>query len=129
MRDTVEAMGRSDLDVIERRTSREDCVLSIGSDPNEWAEGYDEIMQLFRDSTPEGELGVKVGLDDVKAFHEGSVGWVAARGWFEFDGKRIPVRLTGVVHQENGDWKAVQTHASIGVPNEQMLDPMFQGNQ
>jgi hypothetical protein len=36
------------------------------------------------------------------------------------------VRLTGVVHQEDGEWKAVQNHASIGVPNEHMLDPMFQ---
>jgi len=42
------------------------------------------------------------------------------------DGRRVPVRLTAVLHQEDGDWKAVQSHASIGVPNEQMLDPMFQ---
>jgi hypothetical protein len=32
-----------------------------------------------------------------------------------------------VLHQEDGDWKTVQTHASIGVPNEKMLDLMFQG--
>ena len=42
------------------------------------------------------------------------------------DGKRAPVRITAVLHQEDGDWKAVQTHASIGVPNDRMLDPMFQ---
>jgi ketosteroid isomerase-like protein len=126
MRDTVEAMARSDLAVIERRTSRDTCVLSIGSDASEWAEGFDEIMRLFRDSTPEGEMGVRAGVEDVKAFREGSVGWVAARGWFEVDGSRVPVRLTGVVHQEDGEWKAVQNHASIGVPNEHMLDPLFQ---
>jgi hypothetical protein len=45
---------------------------------------------------------------------------------FEMEGRRVPVRLTAVLHQEEGDWKAVQIHASIGVPNEQMLDPMFQ---
>lgn len=39
-----------------------------------------------------------------------------------------PVRLTAVLYQEDGDWKLVQSHhASIGVPNEQMLRPMFQG--
>ena len=127
LRDTLDAMVRSDVDEIGRRTSRDACVLSIGSDASEWAEGYDEIMRLFRESTPEGELGVRVGLDDVKGFREGSVGWAAGHGYFEIEGRRVPVRLTAVLHQEDGDWKAVQSHASIAVPNEQMLDPMFQG--
>jgi len=127
LRDTLDAMVRSDADEIGRRTSRDGCVLSIGSDPGEWAEGHDQIVRLFRESTPEGEFGVRVGLDDVKAFREGSVGWAAGHGYFEMEGRRVPVRLTAVLHQETGDWKAVQTHASIGVPNEQMLDPMFQG--
>lgn len=126
LRDTLDAMVRSDVDEIGRRTSRDACVLSIGSDASEWAEGYDEIMRLFRESTPEGELGVRVGLDDIKGFREGSVGWAAGHGYFEIEGRRVPVRLTAVLHQEDGDWKAVQSHASIAVPNEQMLDPMFQ---
>jgi ketosteroid isomerase-like protein len=126
LRDILDAMVRADVDEIGRRTSRDACVLSIGSDASEWAEGYDEIMRLFRESTPEGELGVRVGLDDVKAFRDGSVGWAAGHGYFEMEGGRVPVRLTAVLHQEDGDWKTVQSHASIGVPNQQMLDPMFQ---
>ena len=81
----------------------------------------------FAKGTPEGELGVRVGLDDVKAFREGSVGWAAGHGCSEMEGKRVTVRLITVLCQEDGDWKAVERHASIGVPNEQMLDPMFQG--
>ena len=127
LRDILDAMVRSDVDEIGRRTSRDACVLSIGSDASEWAEGYEEIMRLFRESTPEGELGVRVGLDDVKAFREGSVGWAAGQAYFEMEGRRVPVRLTAVLHQEDDGWKTVQSHASIGVPNEQMLDPMFQG--
>jgi ketosteroid isomerase-like protein len=127
LRDILDALVRSDVDEIGRRTSRDGCALSIGSDASEWAEGHDEIMRLFRESTPEGELGVTAGLDDVKAFSEGSVGWAAGRGYFEMGGSRVPVRLTAVLHQEDGDWKTVQSHASIGVPNEKMLDPMFQG--
>ena len=129
LRDTLEAMLRSDLDEIGRRTSRDACVLSIGSDPREWAEAYDEITQLVRDSTPEGELGITVGLDDVKGFREGTVGWAAGHGYFERESIRVPVRLTAVLHQEDGAWKAVQSHASIGVPNERMLDPMFQATE
>lgn len=74
--------------------------------------------------TLEGELGVTVGLNDVKAFHEGTVGRAAGHGYSEMGGKRIPVRLTAVLREEDGDWKAVQSHASIGVPNDQMLDPI-----
>ena len=44
-------------------------------------------------------------------------------------GKRVPIRLTAVLHQEDGAWKALQSHASIGVPNDKMLDPMFQGGE
>jgi ketosteroid isomerase-like protein len=93
LRDTVDAMARSDFDEVGRLTSRDDCVLAIGTDASEWSKGYDEIMQLFRDSTPEGELGISVGLDDVRAFREGSVGWAASRGYFELQGRRVPVRL------------------------------------
>ena len=128
LRDIVDAIARSDFDKVGRLTSRDDCVLAIGTDANEWSEGYDQIMQLFRDSTPEGELGISVGLDDVRAFRQGSVGWAAGRGYFEMQGRRVPVRLTVVTHEEDGEWKAVQSHASIGVPNDQMLDPMFQGD-
>ena len=128
LRDTVEAIARSDLGEVGRLTSRDDCGLTIGSDAGEWCEGHDQIMQLFRDSTPEGELGIAVGLDEVTAFREGSVGWVAGRGYFELEGRRVPVRMTAVVHQEDGEWKSVQMHASIGVPNDRMLDEMFQPN-
>ncbi len=128
LRDTVDAIARSDFDEVARLTSRDDCVLAIGTDASEWSEGHDQIMQLFRDSTPDGELGISVGLDDVRAFRAGSVGWAASHGYFEMQGRRVPVRLTAVMHEQDGEWKAVQSHASIGVPNDQMLDPMFQGD-
>jgi hypothetical protein len=80
MRDTVGAMARSELDVIERRTSPDACVLSIGSDASEWAEGFDEIMRLFRDWTPEGEMGVRAGVDDVKAFREAALAGLPTAG-------------------------------------------------
>jgi ketosteroid isomerase-like protein len=125
LRDRVDALARSDIDEIERRTSRDACALFIGSDASEWAEGHDEIMRGFRDLSPGGDR-INVGLDDVTAFREGSVGWAASRGYFESDGKRVPVRSTAVFHQEDGEWKTVQVHVSIGVPDERIMDPMFQ---
>jgi len=126
LRITFDALARSDVDEIGRRTSRDPCVVAIGSDPGESVEGYEQYMQLFRESTPDSELGVTAGLDDVQAFEEGSVGWATGRGYFELERNRVPVRFTAVLHQEDGQWKAVQAHASIGVPNDRMLDSMFQ---
>jgi hypothetical protein len=128
LRDTLDALARSDVEWIGRRTSRDPCVVGIGSDPAEWAEGYDNLMRVWGESTPDAELGVKVGLDDVKGFREGSVGWAAGHGYFEVAGKRVPVRMTAVLHVEDDEWKTVQAHASIGVPNDRMLDPMFQAD-
>jgi ketosteroid isomerase-like protein len=127
VRDMLDAVAESDVETIGRQTSREAGVVGIGSDAAEWAEGYDEIMRIWSESTPDAELGVKIGLDDVKGYREGSVGWAAGRGYFELEGNRVPVRMTVVLHEEDGEWKAVQSHASIGVPNDRMLDEMFQG--
>ena len=54
-----------------------------------------------------------------KAFTEGTVGWAADRPTFVVGGKEIPLRLTLVLHREGGEWKVVQLHSSIGVPNEE----------
>ena len=98
----------------------------IGTDPVEWAEGHDEAMRLMRASDGEGGPGATFHFDEVRGFSEGTVGWAAARGSFGTDEARIAVRLTLVAHREGDGWKTVQSHASIGVPSDHMLDPMFQ---
>jgi hypothetical protein len=30
------------------------------------------------------------------------------------DGSTVPARVTGVAHRENGNWKIVQSHTSVG---------------
>ncbi len=122
----VEAFNRRDVGFVERTTSREVGTLDIATDPDEWAEGYEAVIQLERDMMREGPQQVDVRLEEVTAFREGSVGWGAGRGYLEIQGKRVPLRMTAVVHQEDGEWKAIQSHASIGVPNTEMLNPLFQ---
>lgn len=39
------------------------------------------------------------------------------------DGSFIPTRLTGVLHQEAGAWKVVHLHFSVGVPDEDAVQP------
>jgi ketosteroid isomerase-like protein len=100
--------------------SQQDGVLAIGTDPGEWWEGYENIMEVFSQMPDGSALKIKAG--DVKAYCEGTVGWVADISAFELpDGREIPFRHTVVFHKENGGWKAVQDHSSVGVPNDELF--------
>jgi hypothetical protein len=128
-RKIIAATERGDIAFLERSISRHVGTLSIGTDPEEWIEGHSAIMQLLRDSMPEGPYQVHSHLEKVVAYREGGIGWAAGRGYHEIEGKRIPVRLTGVAHQEDGEWRVTQLHSSMGVPNAEMLNPLFRTNR
>ena len=123
----IGALEASDIGFIERTTSQEEGVVAIGSDPAEVAEGYDQIIPLLRSSTPEGELRSERASTTSRRTRRATAGWGHGRGSFETDGKSVGVRFTAVLHREDGEWKVVQSHASIGVPNDRMFDPALQG--
>lgn len=56
---------------------------------------------------------------DPEAYSEGTVGWAADRPTLQLQGGTVAVRLTAVLHREDDDWKFVQMHGSLGVPNEE----------
>lgn len=114
-----DALSRGDADLVERLTSRQAGLVFIGTDPNEWVEDVAGIRRLVQ---AQAGVGVTVVPGDALAYQEGSVGWVADRGSFRLrDGDAIPFRLTAVFRQEDGDWKLVQAHASVGVGNEEAI--------
>jgi len=112
-----QAVGSQDLAALERIFSRQSGVLAVGTDPNEWWAGYDTIMQAFQAQFREsGTRQVTPG--DLSAFAEGSVGWAADRRTMRLSsGREITVRETMLFHQEDGEWRLVQFHASVAVPN------------
>jgi ketosteroid isomerase-like protein len=60
-----------------------------------------------------------VVADDLEVHVAGEVGW--AEGHMRFtlpDGAERQARLTAVLAREDGRWRVVQSHSSIGVPNE-----------
>ena len=58
---------------------------------------------------------------DTEAFCEGTVGWATTHLTITMpDGRTVSPRWSAVFHLEDGDWKFVQTHASIGIPNDQI---------
>lgn len=114
-----QAFSRGDVVFLERVNSKERGLLTIGTDPSEWWEGYNEVTRIYRTQLKELSEDLQIAPGKPKAFTEGTVGWAADRPTFVVGGKQIPFRLTLVFHREDGEWKIVQMHASIGVANEE----------
>ena len=96
----------------------------IGTDSDEWWRGHDAISNAFQGDS-EGASSDGARLDDVEAHEEGTVGWMVTRGSFVQGHARVPYRCTAVLHREQGEWKVVQSHVSVGVPNEEMFNPIL----
>ena len=108
-----------DPSVIDRHTSAQEGVVLIGSDPNEWWEG-EQAAEVLKQEMQEDIVRVS-SPGEVEAFVEGTVGWASSRPvWTLEDGTEISTRWSAVFHQEDGEWKMVQAHVSIGVPNEEL---------
>lgn len=122
---SYQAMTSGDLAFLERNISRQPNIVSIGTDPDEWWVGFETIVRIARAQYQEmgrGMPSVKVVNSDPQAFQEGTVGWVADHPTFEMPGGiQIASRMTAVFHQEDGAWKIVQQHISMGVRNEDLL--------
>ena len=95
----------------------------IGTDPDEWWTSYREAIAVFEAQLREFEtIGVQFEIDEIAAYSEGTVGWAACRPRLVFgDGSTTTVRFTGVLHLEEGIWRAVQSHLSVGATNEETV--------
>ncbi len=113
-----EALSEGDSSFIDRHFSVAEAARGVGTDPDEWWQGarvsgaWKEQLEVMGGTMP-------LVAGDPEAYAEGTVGWVADRPTLELGGGAVPVRLTAVFHQEEGEWKLVQVHGSLGVPNEE----------
>jgi class 3 adenylate cyclase len=96
----------------------------IGSDDEEWYEGFDTVAAYLRayfaaDRASGGILFESFALDNVFAWKEGSVGWIAAhcRASTPHSGE-FSARFSFVVHEEGAHWRIVHWHTSVAVTNE-----------
>ncbi len=101
--------------VFEEVVSREHDGLVIGTAPEEWVEGRDAMKARY------GMEGVRLEAGhDLVGYEQGSVGWVADRPRFVLpDGSTIDTRMTAVLLKEDGQWRLVQGHFSVAVPDEE----------
>ena|SRR5438093_7814621 len=112
------AATRGDPSLVDRHISRQEGTRLVGSDPDEWFEG--SAAAEFLKKELQGSGGSVRSLSDLEAFSEGTVGWGTTRFTLTFpDGRSISPRWSAVFHREDGEWKFVQLHASMGVANEE----------
>lgn len=120
IRGWFEAVSTGDPSWVDRHVSRQPSVRLVGTDPNEWLQG--EAVAGFMRTEASNLAGMATfAIGEVEAYREGSVGWGLARPQITFsDGTVVSPRWSGIFHQEEGSWKLVQLHASIGLGNEEI---------
>ena len=117
----TQTLTTGDVSGIAPFISQQPGVLLIGSDASEWWVGHDTFLRVAQAQAQE-MAGVRVTGSDPQAYREGAVGWVADQAVYELpDGTKIPFRLTAVFHQEDGVWRLVQSHNSVGMRNEEVV--------
>jgi len=111
----LDAMNSADAPRLRTMLSERPGAIHIGTDAEEWWSSG----QLVDDVAAAGSGGdIRAVADDVDVHVQGDSAWVEGRGRFtREDGAERPVRMTGVFVREAGQWKLVQSHASIAVPN------------
>ena len=119
-----EATTSGDLSFLERYVSHQEGTAFVGTDTNEWWEGFEAFAEAMRaQSEAMGGVGLQIVPGRVQAYREGDVGWAIDRdARFRLpDGTEIPFRNTCVFLQEDGEWKLIHGHSSIGVRNEELF--------
>jgi hypothetical protein len=100
-----------------------DGVSVIGTGPGEGHDNRDDWLRTY-EKMMRGEMaGTRLEPGDPRAYEEGAVGWGVDQPDFVFpDGSRLPTRLTAVLYDEQGEWKILHLHFSVGVPDEQAME-------
>jgi len=113
-----EALASGDASFIDRHFSVTDAARGVGTDPAEWWQGA-RVSGAWKEQLEAMGGSMPLVAGDPEAYVEGTVGWAADRPTLQLPGGAVGVRLTAVFHREEGEWKLVQLHGSLGVPNEQ----------
>jgi SnoaL-like domain len=110
-------LSASDVESFEQLVSRDPATLVIGTAPGEWVTERDRLRFGF-----EAE-GVRIEPGEPVGYEEGTLGWVVDQPIFSFpDGSSMRTRLTSVMRQEDGSWRLLHMHVSVGVPDEEVAE-------
>jgi len=105
-----------DAAAFDRVISR-DYTIHIGTAPGEWLDDVDRLRRGFSGFPLTLAPGPRP-----KAWSEGSIGWAVDEPTMSFDAVRIVTRLLAVFREEDGDWRLVAVHFSVGVPDDEVTE-------
>jgi hypothetical protein len=67
--------------------------------------------------------GITLQTRHARGYEEGSLGWVVDEPRFGFpDGSDMECRVTAILRNEEGIWRLVHAHFSVGVPDDEVVD-------
>ncbi|WP_437605763.1 nuclear transport factor 2 family protein [Sorangium sp. So ce834] len=124
-----QASTNGDLDFIEDIISTSPNAVFLGTAPGEVYAGHDAIVQWWQDMfifldglgyPNDGGLPIEATGGLLQLQQQGTVAWVADDPTFAFLGGDVPSRLSLVFRKEGGQWKIIQGHWSVGLPNEEL---------
>jgi ketosteroid isomerase-like protein len=98
--------------------SRDESTVALGSDPDERAQGPDEVSAMLKEYAASRDVMPRVTVEDVVAHRDGDVGWGHVALAMHRPTDTVPWRETMVLRRENGDWKIIEFTVSLLVPNE-----------
>jgi ketosteroid isomerase-like protein len=117
-----ERFTAGDADAFAQVIANQPGVSVIGTGPGEGHDDRGSWIEAYR--TGIAEVGMTLRGDDPRGYEEGTVGWGVDRPSFVLsDGSYLATRLTAVLHHEDGEWKIVHLHFSVGVPDEDAIQP------
>jgi len=109
------AFARADDASLGNVTVTDPALRFVLSGDEEWL-GGDEVVPILRERSRMIQI-VSLEFDRLEAYEVGDFGWTACTlSTLDADGETRSFRQTGVFAIEDGIWKAVQVHTSIGVP-------------
>jgi ketosteroid isomerase-like protein len=111
--------SRGDTSLVPKHVSTSESARLVGSDPDEWLQGGAEISTFLIGEVEGAGGAVTFTPSDTEAFASGDVAWAATKLTIAMpDGRKVTPRWTAVLERNDGEWKFVQPHASIGVTND-----------
>ncbi len=95
----------------------------IGSGPGEGHGSRDAWVATYAELIPQLAIRLEAGTDP-RGWEEGSMGFAVDEPRFVMPGGAfLATRLTGVLRLEEGAWRVVHLHFSVGVPDEDHVQP------
>jgi ketosteroid isomerase-like protein len=115
------AASRGDASLVLAHIADSEDTRLIGSDPFEVFKGGAAVREFLVGEIEGGGGQATFRPAETEAFSAGGIGWATTYLTITLpDGRSVSPRWSAVFQREDGVWKFVQTHASIGVPNDEI---------